>query len=177
MALIEDEKIGLEYEIINDVISIRRVYVKDNAKVEEVEDKPLTRYEYVSSYERDAIQGIILKYSDFAKDEFTLKISGADIPNLNIQKLVVWVSEEYVDKVEVLEDNTGLRVYLDDFLEKDECFTKEFFDAFSKDIIDTLKDIKEDGLIDFCAEIAYVCKDETYDKFKQLITYIDKALI
>lgn len=177
MALIEDEKIGLEYEIINDVISIRRVYVKD-AKVKE--DKPLIRFgsfEYVSNYKRDAIQGITLKYSDFAKDEFTLKISGSDIPNLNIQRLAVWLSEDFVSKVEVLEDNTGLRVYLDDFLEEGEGFTTEFFEALSVEILGTLKDIKEDGLVEFCGSMANMFTVENYDNFKQLITYIDKALI
>ena len=178
MARIEDEKIGLEYEIINDVISIRRVYVKD-AKVKE-DNKPLIgfgSFEYVSNYERDHIQGITLKYSDFAKDEFTLKIIGADIPNLNIQRLVVWVSEDFVDKVEVLEDNTGLRVYLDDFLEKGEGFTVEFFEAFSVEILGTLKDIKEDGLVEFCGSMANMFTVENYDNFKKLISYIDKALI
>lgn len=172
MALIEDEKIGLEYEIINDVISIRRVYVKDNVKVEEVEDKPITSYEYVSE-----VTGTTLRYSDFKHDEFTLKISGKDVFILGVQRLVVWVTEEYVDKVEILEDNTGLRVYLDDFLEKDECFTKEFFDAFSREIIDTLNDVKNDGLVEFCGSMANMFTIESYDRFKQLITYIDKALI
>ena len=172
MALIEDEKIGLEYEIINDVISIRRVYVKDNVKVEEVENKPLTSYEYVSG-----VTGVTLSYSDFKKDEFTLKISGKDVFILGVQRLAVFLSEDFVDKVEILEDNTGLHVYLDDFLAEGETFSKEFFDAFSKEVLCTIVDIQEDGLVAFCAEIAYVCKDETYDKFKQLVTYIDKALI
>ena len=172
MALIEDEKIGLEYEIINDVISIRRVYVKDNVKVEEVEGKPLTSYEYVSE-----VAGTTLSYSDFKKDEFTLKISGKDMFILGVQRLVVLVSEDFVDKVEILEDNTGLRVYLDDFLEEGETFSKEFFDAFSKEVLCTIVDVQDEGLVKFCAEIVYVCKDETHDKFKQLITYIDKALI
>ena len=172
MALIEDEKIGLEYEIINDVISIRRVYVKDNVKVEEVENKPLTSYEYISE-----VMGTTLRYSDFKKDEFTLKISGKDVFILGIQRLVVLVSEDFVDKVEILEDNTGLRVYLDDFLEEGETFSKEFFDAFSKEVLCTIVDVQDEGLVKFCAEIVYVCKDETHDKFKQLITYIDKALI
>ena len=178
MALIEDEKIGLEYEIINDVISIRRVYVKDSVKVE---DKPFInrfgKYEYVSNYERDSISGVILEYSDFKKDEFTLKISGADIPNLNIQKLLVWVSDEYVDKVEILEDNTGLRVYLDDFLEEGETFSLDFFEAFSREILRTILDVKNDGLVDFCGSMANMFTVESYDRFKQLITYIDKALI
>lgn len=172
MALIEDEKIGLEYEIINDVISIRRVYVKDNARVEEVEDKPLTSYEYVSE-----VTGATLIYSDFKKDEFTLKIRGKGLFSLGVQRLAVFVSEDFVDKVEILEDNTGLRVYLDDFLEEGETFSKEFFDAFSKEVLCTIVDIQDGGLVDFCADIAYVCKGETHDKFKQLITYIDKALI
>ena len=172
MALIEDEKIGLEYEIINDVISIRRVYVKDNVKVEEVENKPLTSYKYVSE-----VMGATLRYSDFKKDEFTLKISGEDVFILGVQRLAVFVSEDFVDKVEILEDNTGLRVYLDDFLEEGETFSEEFFDAFSKEVLCTIVDIQDDGLVDFCAEIAYVCKYETHDRFKQLIAYINEALI
>lgn len=173
MALIEDEKIGLEYEIINDVISIRRVYVKDNMKVEEVEDKPITSYEYVSE-----VTGETLRYSDFKNDEFTLKIRGRGaFTFLGVQRLAVFVSEDFVDKVEILEDNTGLRVYLDDFLEEGETFSEEFFYAFSKEVLRTLVDIKDVGLVAFCAEIAYVCKNETHNKFKQLITYIDKALI
>lgn len=177
MELIEDEKIGLEYEIINDVVSIRRVYVKDNAKVEEEEDKPLTSYEYVSNYEYDCISGVVLNYSDFSKNEFTLKISGADIPTLEIQRLVVLVSDEFIDKVAILSDNTGLRVFLDDSLEEVATFSKEFFDAFSKEVTTTIKEVKTDGLIDFCSDIVYVSRDETPKKFKQLITYIDKALI
>lgn len=174
MARIEDDKIGLEYEIINDVISIRRVYVKDAkvVEVEEVEDKPITSYEYVSE-----VMGTTLRYSDFKHDEFTLKISGKDIFILGIQRLVVSVCEEYVDKVEILEDNTGLRVYLDNFLAKGETFSKEFFDNFSKEVLCTLVDVEDEGLVKFCAEIAYVSKDETPDRFKRLITYIDKALI
>lgn len=173
MALIEDEKIGLEYEIINDVISIRRVYVKDSVKVGEVEDKPITSYEYVS----EVTGTTFIRYSDFKHDEFTLKISGKDMFILGVQRLAVFVSEDFVDKVEILEDNTGLRVYLDDFLEEGETFSKEFFDAFSKEVLCTMVDIQDSGLVDFCAEIAYACKDEAHDKFKQLITYIDKALI
>ena len=170
MALIEDEKIGLEYEIINDVISIRRVYVKD-AKVKEVEDKP-SIYMYISE-----ITGTTFKYSDFKHDEFTLKINGEGIPKLNIQRLAVWVSEEYVDRVEILEDNTGLRVYLEDFLGEGECFTKEFFEAFSKEVLCTFVDIQEEGLIKFCGDMSSMSTQETYDRFKQLISYIDKALI
>lgn len=172
MALIEDEKIGLEYEIINDVISIRRVYVKDNVKVEEVENKPLTNYEYVSE-----VTGVTLRYSDFKRDEFTLKISGKDVFILGVQRLAVWVSEEYVDRVDILEYSTGLRVYLDDFLEEGEYFTKEFFEAFSKEILCTFVDIQEDGLVKFSADIAEQFREETPARFKQLITYIDKALI
>lgn len=173
MALIGDEKIGLEYEIINDVISIRRVYVKD-AKVNKVEDKPLplTRYEYFSE-----VTGVYLIYSNFKKDEFNLKISGSGMPTLGIQRLAVWVSEEYVDRVDILEYSTGLRVYLDDFLEEGEYFTKEFFDAFSKEILCTIVDIQEDGLVKFSADMAEQFREETPDRFKQLITYIDKALI
>lgn len=169
MALIEDEKIGLEYEIINNVISIRRVYVKDNVKVE---DKPLTSYEYVSE-----VMGATLIYSDFKHDEFTLKIRGEDIPTLDVQRLVVLVSEDYVGTVELLKDDIGLHVYLDDFLEEGECFTKEFFDNFSKEVLCTLVDVQDDGLVKFCAEITYMSKDETPDRFKHLINCIDKALI
>lgn len=172
MAIIEDEKIGLEYEIINDVISIRRVYVKDNVKVEEVEDKPLTSYEYVSG-----VMGATLRYSDFKHDEFTLKIRGEDIPTLEVQRLVVLVSEDYVGTVELLKDNTGLHVYLDNFLAEGECFNKEFFDNFSKEVLCTLVDVQDDGLVKFCAEITYMSKDETPDRFKHLINCIDKALI
>lgn len=172
MALIEDEKIGLEYEIINDVISIRRVYVKDNVKVKEVENKPLRSYEYIST-----VTGITLNYSDFKKDEFTLKLSGEDIPTLGVLRLVVYASKECVDRVEILEDNTGLHVYLDNFLEEGETFTKEFFEAFSKEILCTILDIKNEGLVEFCGSIANAYTVESYDDFKKVIQYIDKALI
>ena len=160
--LLEDENISVEYDIVNGLVCIDKIYMKE---AKEVESKPITSYDYVSE-----VTGTTLRYSDFKKDEFTLKISGKDVFILGIQRLAVFVSEDFVDKVEILEDNTGLRVYLDDFLE-------EFFDAFSKEVLCTIVDIQDDGLVDFCAELAYVCKDETHDKFKQLITYIDKALI
>lgn len=82
-----------------------------------------------------------------------------------------------MDKVEVLEDNKGLRVYLDDFLEEGETFTTEFFDLFSREIVSTLKDVKEDGLVDFCGSMASMFTIDSYDRFKQLITYINEALI
>lgn len=167
--LLEDENISVEYDIVNGLVCIDKIYMKE---AKEVESKPITSYDYVSE-----VTGTTLRYSDFKKDEFTLKISGKDVFILGIQRLAVFVSEDFVDKVEILEDNTGLRVYLDDFLEEGENFSEEFFDAFSKEVLCTIVDIQDDGLVGFCAELAYVCKDETHDKFKQLITYIDKALI
>lgn len=167
--LLEDENISVEYDIVNGLVCIDKIYMKE---AKEVKSKPITSYEYVSE-----VMGATLRYSDFKKDEFTLKISGKDVFILGVQRLAVFVSEDFVDKVEILEDNTGLRVYLDDFLEEGETFSEEFFDAFSKEVLCTIVDIQDDGLVDFCAELAYVCKDETHDKFKQLITYIDKALI
>lgn len=167
--LLEDENISVEYDIVNGLVCIDKIYLKE---AKEGESKPITSYDYVSE-----VTGTTLRYSDFKKDEFTLKISGKDVFILGVQRLAVFVSEDFVDKVEILEDNTGLRVYLDDFLEEGETFSEEFFDAFSKEVLCTIVDIQDDGLVDFCADIAYVCKDETHDKFKQLITYIDKALI
>lgn len=169
--LLEDGNISVEYDIVNGLVCIDKIYLKES-KVEEVEDKPLTSYEYPS-----VVTGITLNYSDFKKDEFTLKISGADVPTLGIQRLVVWVSEEYIDKVEILEGNTGLRVYLDNFFEDDETFTGEFFEAFSKEILCTIVDVKNEGLVQFCGSMANVYSVESYDTFKKLIHYINEALI
>ena len=164
--LLEDENISVEYDIVNGLVCIDKIYLKE-AKTEEVEDKPLTSYEYPS-----VVTGITLNYSDFKKDEFTLKISGADVPTL-----AVWVSEEFIDKVEVLEDNTGLRVYLDDFLEEGETFTEDFFSGFSKEVLCTLVDVKDLRLIHFCGSMANQYTVENYDNFKKLIHYINEALI
>lgn len=169
--LLEDENISVEYDIVNGLVCIDKIYLKE-AKTEEVEDKPLTSYEYPS-----VVTGITLNYSDFKKDEFTLKISGSNIPTLGVQRLVVWVSEEYIDKVEILEDSTGLHVYLDNFLAEGETFTKEFFDAFSKEILFTIVDVKDLGLIHFCGSMVNQYTVENYDNFKKLIHYINEALI
>lgn len=169
--MLEDENISVEYDIVNGLVCIDKIYLKE-AKAVEVENKPLTSYEYPS-----VVTGLTLSYSDFKKDEFTLKISGSKIPTLGVQCLAVWVSEEYVDRVEVLKDNTGLRVYLDDFLAEGEIFTKEFFDAFSNEILCTLADVRNDGLIDFCGSMANEYSVENYENFKKLIHYINEALI
>lgn len=169
--VLEDENIEVEYNIVNGLVCIDKIYLKE-AKTEEVEDKPLTRYEYPS-----VVTGLTLSYSDFKKDEFILKISGSNIPTLGVQRLVVWVSEEYIDKVEILEDSTGLHVYLDNFLAEGETFTKEFFDAFSKEILFTIVDVRNDGLIEFCGSIANQYSVENYENFKKLIRYMNEALI
>ena len=85
--------------------------------------------------------------------------------------------EEILEAIKDLAKSQGYYGRLLRAIEEGETFSEEFFDAFSKEVLCTIVDIQDDGLVGFCAELAYVCKDETHDKFKQLITYIDKALI
>lgn len=66
--LLEDENISVEYDIVNGLVCIDKIYMKE---AKEVESKPITSYDYVSE-----VTGTTLRYSDFKKDEFTLKISG-----------------------------------------------------------------------------------------------------
>jgi len=95
--LLEDENISVEYDIVNGLVCIDKIYLKE---AKEAESKPITSYEYVSE-----VTGTTLRYSDFNHDEFTLKISGKDVFILGVQRLAVFVSEDFVDKVEILEDN------------------------------------------------------------------------
>ena len=43
--LLEDENISVEYDIVNGLVCIDKIYMKE---AKEVESKPITSYEYVS---------------------------------------------------------------------------------------------------------------------------------
>ena len=168
--LLEDENISVEYDIVNGLVCINKIYLKEAKEVESNED--LTNYKFT-----DEVTGITMFYSNISKEGFELKIVGEGIYSLEIQRLLVWLSSEYVDYVDILSDNTGLEISMEYFLENGESFTKEFFKGFSFDIVDEIITLKNKGTIKY-----YIDSVKRFDKsgmieFRKLIAYINEALI
>lgn len=168
--LLEDENISVEYDIVNGLVCIDKIYLKEAKEAES--NEPLTNCKVT-----DAETGITLFYSNISKEGFELKIVGEGIYSLEIQRLLVWLSSEYVDYVDILSDKTGLEISMEDFLENGESFTKDFFEGFSSDVVDEIINIKSKGTIKY-----YIDSVKRFDKsgmieFRKLIAYINEALI
>ena len=168
--LLEDENISVEYDIVNGLVCIDKVYLKEAKEAESKEY--LTNYKYT-----DVSEGITLFYSDISKEGFNLKIVGEGVYSLDIQRLIVWLSSEYVNYVDIIDGNTGLEICLEDFLENGESFTKDFFEGFSSDIVDEILKFKNMGEITYCVDSVNRFKRSGMLEFRRLIHYIKEALI
>lgn len=166
--LLEDENISVEYDIVNGLVCIDKIYLKEAKVVEET----LTEYTY-----EDNDAGITLYYDNMSSEGFDLKIRGKEVYSLDIQRLIVWLSSEYVNYVDIQADNTGLEVSLPDFLENGEVFTKDFLDSFSVDIIDEILKFKNKGAVAYYVDRIYLFRKSGMVEFRKLIHYVNEALI
>ena len=167
--LLEDENISVEYDIVNGLVCIDKIYLKDSKEAES--NEALTNYKY-----SDVSEGITLFYSNITKEGFELKIVGEGVYSLDIQRLIVWLSSEYIDYVDIIEGNTSLEICLEDFLESGESFTKDFFEGFSGDIIDEILKFKSMGGVSYYVDSVNRFKRSGMIEFRKLIQYINKAL-
>lgn len=166
--LLEDENISVEYDIVNGLVCIDKIYLKEAKEAEET----LTEYTY-----EDTDSGITLYYDNMSSEGFDLKIRGKEVYSLDIQRLIVWLSSEYVNYVGIQADNTGLEVSLPDFLENGEVFTKDFFEGFSSDIVDEIIKFKNMGEVTYYVDSVNRFKRSGIIEFRRLIHYVNEALI